>query len=99
MCLCRGSSCPCLGVSFPWLPVEGLNLGYGVYVFALAQLAASDERMGRTRLKFKLILQSRHLSRNGNWLSASNARHSTIALHQFCNHLSLARGRYEEPEY
>jgi hypothetical protein len=38
---------PCLRISLPWFSVKGLNVGDGVYVFALAHLAASDERVVR----------------------------------------------------
>lgn len=38
---------------------------------------------------FEFILQAHNLCRNRYWLAASNAKHSSIVLHQFCNHLDL----------
>jgi hypothetical protein len=37
---------PCLRLSLPWFSVKGLNVSDGVYVFVLAKLAASNERVG-----------------------------------------------------
>jgi hypothetical protein len=84
------ASRPCLGASLRWHSVKGLNIGDGVYVFALAQLAASYECGGRIHLiGFEFIVEARYFCGNSNWLSAPNTRHSTVAPHQFSNHLNL----------
>ena len=87
------ASRPCHRASLPWHSVKDLDIGDGVYIFVLAQLAASYECAGRIRrFVFEFILQTRNLCGNGNRLSASNTRHSTIALHHLCNHLNLTKG-------
>ena len=87
------ASRPCHRVPLPWLSVKGLNIGDGIYVFVLAQLAASNECVGCVCLSvFEFILQANNLRGNGNRFSASNTRHPTVALHQFRNHLNLTKG-------
>ena len=76
--------------SLPWHSVKGLNIGDGVYVFVLAQLAAPYEFLRCVCLAaFEFILQAHNLWGNSERLSAPKTRHSTVALHQFSDHLNL----------
>src|ERR1700722_14494728 len=62
--------------SLSWLSIKSLNIGDGVYVFALAQPAASYECVDRICLfMIEFSLQARNLCGSWNRLSASNTRH------------------------
>jgi hypothetical protein len=55
-----------------------------------AQPAASNEALRCLRVfEFEFILQANNPRRDRNRLSASNTRHASLALSQFCVHLDL----------
>jgi hypothetical protein len=76
------SSGPCFCISPARRSFKCFYIREGVYILALAELAADYERVRRIRLLgFELVLETRHPCGNDNWFSTPNTSHATIALH------------------
>src|SRR5208282_543183 len=93
--LCASRPCP-RRVSRPRLSDKGFNIDDAVYVFVVAQLAASYKRALCVCISvLNVTLQTHNSWGNRNRLSASNTGYCTVALNQFCKHLNLAEGELQ----